>query len=237
MRVAICDDDLGQVKMLVAYLEQYRARYPEMRLSTYSSGEALMKAFHHGAQFDILFLDIVLGGMNGIQVAEEIRQKDPDTILLFISNYTDFVFNVFVYNAFQYLVKPITHGRFEEEFERAVKTYQLKHAQYLIKWEHTVTSLEIGNILFIEGYHRHIMVHSTHGDTYQAVGKLRDEERRLIPYGFVRSHQGFLINMHFIREIGNKFVYLKNGERVDLSARKRTAVLEQYHQFIARCSV
>ena len=91
---------------------------PESRIEAYATGEELLAS---GKRFDIVFLDIQMEGMNGIEAARSLRERREDTVLVFITGIKDYVFDAFDLYAFQYLLKPIDEGKFAEVLERPMR--------------------------------------------------------------------------------------------------------------------
>lgn len=115
MRIAVCDDE-KEVQMLLS--SKIERLYPEVSVVCYGSGEELLLAEE---VFDILLLDIQMAGRNGMETAVELRKKNRDTILIFITALEEYVFQAFDVGAFHYLVKPFTDEKFEAVLAAAVE--------------------------------------------------------------------------------------------------------------------
>ena len=120
MDIAVVDDEKAIREHICGLVEE---RQPESRIEAYATGEELLAS---GKRFDIVFLDIQMEGMNGIEAARSLREKNAnlgveDTVLVFITGIRDYVFDAFDLYAFQYLLKPIDEGKFAEVLERAVR--------------------------------------------------------------------------------------------------------------------
>jgi len=236
MLAAICDDEAYQRTKLAGYLEPFRSENPNLQIVEFSCGEDLLAAIHGGQVFDFVFLDIRMKEIDGIQTAQEIRRGNQSAILFFITSFTQYVSAAFTVNAFQFLVKPIRQDVFDREFRRAIQKHLLNHQKYVIQNKSRTVALEIPDITYLECSAHHIIVHTT-GNEYVKSGKLNIEEQQLIPYGFVRSHQAFLVNMTHILEILPEDILLKNGAKAMVSARKRAFVLQSYNKFLAGCAL
>ena len=102
INIAICDDDLITLHNTKDLIEEYKIK--EFNIKTYSSGEELLKSKR---EFDIIFLDIDMGGINGIETAKRIRVYDKQVKIIYVTNYTDYTSMAFSVHAFGYLVKPL----------------------------------------------------------------------------------------------------------------------------------
>ncbi|MCL2081945.1 MAG: LytTR family DNA-binding domain-containing protein [Oscillospiraceae bacterium] len=235
MRIAVCDDEKACRDIIVGHIQGIELNGLTMDITEFSSGEELISAFHNGASFDFLFLDIQMGDINGIQAANEIRSKNKNTVIFFISGFTNYVSCAFALNAFQFLIKPIRIDVLDNEFRRALKKYLMERVKYTIELSNSdVVCLEIKDITYVESSDHHIVVHTEKGK-YIKRERLNDTEKFLAPYGFVRTHQSFLVNMAHIFEITQKDIILKNNTCVMVSRRKRQDVICCFNKFMAGC--
>lgn len=231
MNIAICDDDESSVNQIMQLLKPYQGTM-NLSINTYSSGEAFIEKMDEALHNDIVFLDIEKGNISGIEVAQKIREKDSEKIIIFITRHLNYVSDTFRLGAFQFLVKPIDEKAFQCDFERAIKTYKNSHKFYHIRWRDTSYVIECGDIYFIEGYHRHLYVH-TESAKYECIGKLPDEEKKLKLYNFVRCHQGYLVNLSKIRELNKDNVILSNYVEIPISRHYRETLLETFNLYLS----
>lgn len=233
MRIAICDDEKIYRDKIKGYLEDYIKIYPEISIMEFGSGEDLIKVYDSNSTFDFLFLDIEMKDINGVVTAKKIREKDKNVIMFFITSYVNYVSDTFRVGAFQFLIKPTNKKDFKKDFERAIEQYKISHSKYVIKYKGITTTLEIGDILYIEGYNRYLYVFD--GITkHKSVGKLKDEEEKLSVYGFLRCHQGFLVNMAYIKQIDKSSISLKNEDSIPVSKRLRPSLMDAFNKYIIR---
>ncbi|AFS78960.1 sensory transduction protein LytT [Gottschalkia acidurici 9a] len=236
MKVALCDDDKIFRDKIKNHLNTYIEEYPEIEMFEFCCGEDLLNSYNAEHKYDILLLDVELININGLDTAEEIRKLDKNVIIIFISSYTQYVFNVFSLNAFNYLVKPFTLEEFNEVLNKAIKQHRVNYFKYSVKNNESIINLEIKDILYIEGYRRHIKVF-TEDNIYESVGKLKDQEKILKSYNFVTCHQGFLVNMAYIKEISKSDIILTNGSEVPISVRKRADTIKEFNRYLEGHSI
>ena len=184
-------------------------------------------------RFDVIFLDIEMPGLSGLEAGQEIRKIDVDTIIIFLTSHDQFVFQSFKIEAFDYLIKPIDIHAANDALARATKKYQSQHFIVSVKWKNEEYRLEVNDIVYINGYGRHVIFH-TKKDEFEIVGKLSDYETMLAPYGFVRSHMNDIINMKYIESIGEKTIETTTGHKILMSARKKQKCLKSFNEYLAR---
>jgi len=238
VHIAICDDDQRERETITQYVLGYKDKYPKIhyQVSVFSSGEELLAVYRDGTKFDILFLDIQMKDIDGIQAAQEIRETNKHAIIFFITGFTQYISAAFTLNAFQFIVKPVNRDIFYREFHRAMNKHFVERKKYVIESDSKTIVQEIKDVFYLESLDHYVFVH-TEQNKYMKRGKLNDEEKALVPYGFIRTHHKYLVNMSFISEITHDHVVLTNGNRLNLSTRKRPEVMSCFNNYLAGISL
>lgn len=232
MKICICDDDSFFVREIRDKLLAFPFDADSIDVSDFSCAEKLLECYKSGCVFDILFINTELKSINGIEAAEIIRALSPRTIIIFVSALTDYIFDTFRIEALLFLGKPLDDNTFSEVFGRALKKYREVNASIVLKWESTRNKIEIDKISYVEGYRRHLTVHTANG-VFEAVGKMSEIQEILSPHGFVRIHQGFIVNMNYIKSFDVNEIELTDGSRVPVSVRKKQEALKIYDSFMS----
>ena len=226
--IAIVDDEeiiREQVKKLI------EKRFTDCKMDTYATGETLLNT---GKYYDIVFLDIQMEGINGIDTAKELRQKFEDIVLIFITGVKEYVFDAFDVGAFHYLVKPVEEEKLFKVYERAVvevaKQRRRKEEPIFIKTRNRNITLEQKDILYVESRGKKVEIH-TGTEIVEAYGAIRELQRQLSD-SFYRCHRGYLINMAFVLEYSNDSILLKNGETVILAKEKYSDFVKIYMRYL-----
>lgn len=233
MKIAICDDEdfaIDEIERLILSFDKCDISYD---ISRFCDGEKLLQSISGKKFFDIIFIDVELNGINGIDIAEKIKIQCSDTIIIFVSNHSSYALDAFRAQALRFLVKPVSKEVFDEVFSKAVKKYLSLTTQIVFKRENERFSTNVNDIIFVEGYHRHIMVHTKDG-AFESVGKLGELFERLQPFGFVQIHQGYIVNMNHIKHFGKNDILLDNGATVSISVRKKQEALNAYDYFMRK---
>lgn len=231
MRIAICDDEPIYHEILLDYLQPYNSLIADLSITVFNCGNALLEAYDSGNKYDLIFMDVEMPGILGVDVAQIIRNIDNSIILIFITAYTKYVKDAFCINAFQCLLKPIMREVFNEEFERALNYCRKMKYKYSITYHDKTTILEVKDIAYIETFHRRLRL-STLSESYEYVGNISNDEKKLAEYGFIRCHQGYLINMRYIYQMENNFFILTNQKKIPISKHLKSEVLFKYNSFI-----
>lgn len=231
MKIAICDDNKAVINSVRNALMQCKDFISQINIDEFYSGESLIDYYSKGAKYDLIFLDIQMEEINGINTAFKIKKIQKDVMLIFLTGHSTYVKEAFSVQAFQYLTKPVKQEEIIKEFKRAVEHYKVNHTKYKIEDKRSTIYVEINNIIYMEVRNHMISINTDKG-VYIMKGKLKDEEVRLQKYDFIRCHQGYIINMDWIQAINEDNVLLKTGCRVPMSRRLRKTVINVFSNYI-----
>lgn len=213
MRIAICDDE-KEIRALLA--EKTAKLYPKADIFLWQSGEELLLAKEKP---DILLLDIQMEGRDGMETARELRRRDKDVIIIFVSALSDFVFQAFDVGAFHYLVKPFDDGKFAEVLRHAVGQLEERERtaangrnvpSLVITTGGTHITVNICDIVYAEVFDRKIVLHTRDADI-EYYGKMKELEEQA-GAEFYRTHRSFLVNFGFVRKYDASTVWLEKGQ-------------------------
>ncbi len=148
MNIAVVDDEEAIREQISGFIKK---RNPGFNISGFATGEGLLAA---GKDFDIIFLDIQMEGMGGIEAARTLRQSGVDAVVIFITGIREYVFEAFDVSAFHYLLKPIEEQKFMEVLGRAAeeagKRKGQREKQIFIRAKNQGYTLNLNSILYIE---------------------------------------------------------------------------------------
>ena len=233
MKICICDDDNNVHNIIKNYIEKHQFSNSYFEFVDVFSAEKLLEKYTNNESFDIIFLDIQMKKISGLDAAAQIKHVNPDTIIIFISSYPNYVFDAFKVEALHFLVKPISELDFENVFMRALHKYKTINTTITLKWQSERYIIKINTIKYVEGYKRHITVYTEEGE-YEAIGKISEILKELEPHGFIRTHQGFIVNMDYIKRFDQTDVVLFDGSKVMISVRKRISALQAFDKYLMK---
>ena len=209
-RLAVCEDDGNIRKELCALCGDILGGWSvEHSVSAFSSAEELERAIADGSCFDLLCLDILMGGQTGLDFARQLRTWDESTSLLFITGSSDFLKEGYSVRPIQYLFKPIKR----EELEEALSTdLRLRHIPdtLSIRTKGGVFSLPLSGLRYIESQDHMVVARLREGPRSYRLS-LSDMERLLPTQLFCRCHKSYLVNMKHISSIDRRGVLLDDG--------------------------
>lgn len=198
INVGICDDETSMRKALRLVLEtKLQLMGEDYRIFEYDSGEAL--AADGGSSWpDILFLDIEMKQLSGMDTARLLRKRDAQTILIFVTAYPDFVFQGYEVHAFHYILKPYDERKIKNVLEQALKELGKSREQFFALEQKSGTlKLPMKKILAFSSDRRKVAVLLDNGERLDFYGKLDEVEKKLPDY-FIRCHNRHLVNLNHV---------------------------------------
>ena len=233
MRIAICDDEKN-IRELIA--NKVVKQYPDAEIIFFQSGEELLLS---DESIDILFLDIQMSGIDGMETARELRKKDKSVILIFVTAVEEYVFQAFDVGAFNYIVKPIDDGKFSDVLHRAVDEWRSQSINekepeeryVLINNSGVHTKVILDEIVYAEVFNRKVVIHKLDGEI-EYYGKMSDLES-LAGDSFFRPHRAYLINLKYVEKYDATTIYLERGT-VLMAKQNYPEFVKKYMKYIQK---
>jgi DNA-binding LytR/AlgR family response regulator len=177
---------------------------------------------------DIIFLDIDMPGINGIQAGRELRERHPDLIIVFVTGFIQYALDGYSVEAFRFLLKDSLQTELIACVRDIQKKLYEKQASVLIRGVEYSRPVQLQDIIYFEGTsQRHSIMHIKHG-TMECLGKLSEYEAHLQHRGFLRIQRSYLVNMFHVNCIKNYHVYLSTGGRLKVSERNYQDIIAKY---------
>lgn len=213
-RIAICDDspaDLDYISLLVnEWAEKSRCT---VSIKTFSSAESFLFYYTDDKNYDILLLDIEMGGINGIQLAKEIRRDNEAVQIVFITGYSDYITEGYDVSALHYLVKPVHKEKLLEVLERAVQKIKKNERILILELPDEMVRIPLYEIRYLEVQQNYVTIHAKNNYTIKKT--LREFELEL-DERFYRAGRSFIINLLYIERVSKTEVYLSDGSVIPL---------------------
>lgn len=229
MNFALCDDNPASLKLLRQLLLDNCARRDwECKTTLYTQANVLLTA--DLSKIQVVFLDIDMPEINGLEVARQLRRKSSDILIVFVTGFIEYAPAGYDVDAFRYLLKsdlskalPRCLGAIWEKLYLSQDSIQIRQLDHSI-W------VQLRDILYFEGTpRRHVFLHTgSSSEPLECIGKLSDYETQLADKGFLRIQKSFLVNAWHINDIRNYMAILDNGKSLKVSTSNYSKVREQY---------
>lgn len=215
IHIAICDDEPHMSDALREMAaEFFRGKNRDIMISQFTSGEQLLRS---QTNIDILFLDIQMEGVNGMETARRLRRRKFQGFLIFTTVLKEMVFESFEVQAFDYLVKPIGEKQFAKTMERLLASMlDAGGTSLLIQRGYESIIIPSGDIVFCEVIDRKVYVHLVSSEIIDFYDRIDHLETKLDD-SFFRCHRSFLIHLKYLKSYKNGTAYMENGKQIPVS--------------------
>lgn len=230
VKITICDDTQDNIASLSAALSAYD---PSFEITSFTDGKALVDDMLDScASPDILFLDIYMPGIDGIQTAQELRARNRDLKIIFISSSREHYLQAYEVFAFNYILKPFDRDRLYAVLGRALDELRKENGYKIrIQYKGVMQSVDCGDILYIESRDKQLMFHLAGGGAAQCYGKLDELISDLPEQSFIRCHQSYLVNISHITEMGEA-CFRVGKAMLSVSRKYLKPAKEQYYAYL-----
>lgn len=209
IKVLVCDDDKGITEkvqqMLTIIQEQYGC---ELDIQTYNDGRL---AIESNEIYDIAIVDIEMPDVDGLSLSENLKKRNPDTIVLILTSFSDYLDSAMRIQVFRYLSKPIDEERFTKNFIEAVSYYKQITKQILVESGDEVLTVKTKDILYIENLKHGSVIATKYGDYKTNKKPLEWYETINQPNCFTFSHKSFLVNLQNVINFDKNTVHFQGA--------------------------
>ena len=216
MKYAICDDQArhaAHLQQLVSCWAEQRGVLMEGKI--YPQASALLFDYEQEKDFDLLLLDIEMPGMNGVELAKQIRAQNTAVQIVFVTGYDEYFSDGFDVSALHYLLKPVSEARLFPVLDRAAANLASRQRSVLLATAEADVKVLLSDILYAEAQNVHVLVH-----TSQEVFRCRMPLSRLMEElddTFLKVHRSYVVNLRHIKKISRTAITLSGGDEVPLS--------------------
>lgn len=228
MRIAICDDNKNEINQIFEVVSQIVNKLEiSAKINLFHSGKDILK---EKMSYDLLLLDIELNDMNGISLAKKIRKYNRNCIIIFISNYNNYLQEGYKVHAERYFIKPLDSLEFEIELKEILKEYIID-TKFIFDLRIANYKILIKDILYIEYYQRKTIIHTLSND-YSTTITIKEWLTILDGCYFSQCHKAFIINLKHIKDISKNNILLENNDELVLTRKFKKTFIDNYHQYL-----
>lgn len=232
MRIAFCDDEEALALTVRDLAEAWERRTgEECRLSVFRSGEEFLFENPESYPYDLILLDIQMEKLDGISLAKQIRERDEQVVLAFLTNCGEYVFAGYEVLAARYLMKPLREEQFFELLDFA-RSRQKKEKRYLIcAVQGETVKVDLDEIMFCEAQKHYVRLRLSGGRELQIKYNFSDLERELSDGGCVPAHRSYLVNLSYVERITRAECILSDGGSVPVSRSRYRELNEAFIRY------
>ena len=212
IKIAFCDDDLSVLKELSILMDRYRVeRNQDITYAAFHSPLELLAEVERGTELDIIFLDVLMPGQNGISTAKEIRKYDTLVKIIYLTSSAEYAVDSYSVGAYFYQLKPIWQESFYRLMDSVLSECRRNEEKSLIlRSKSGITRMDLDKLQYCEVMGRTLLFHRQDGVVLDSAGRLDDLCEQLKDYDcFIRCHRSYLVNLAYVQNISSKAVTSK----------------------------
>ena len=217
MRIALCDDQPDHLEQIHRLVLNWNGKPNDLFVSCFDNGDSLLQA-HRSAPYDIIFLDVIMPLLSGMETAKELRQSDPSVKLVFLTTSAEYAVEAFAVKASNYLLKPLDPKKLYSCLDELSRELHASLRRICVKSPHALHRITVADIEYVESQNKQILFVLAGGSTILSNEPLYAYEEKLtLVDGFFECGRSFIVNIHRIDTFTAKEIRTQSGARISIS--------------------
>ena len=228
--IAVVDDDPKDAGLLKECVENYcKKNNHAAMIDLFQDGLDLIRSTE---SHDIVFLDIQMGKLDGLETARFIRKINKESILIFVTNMAQFAIKGYEVDALDFILKPVSMASIEYVMDKAVKRLDGSGSktQFSLKTSDGTVSLSANDITYVEVFDHNLVYHTTKSE-YTVRGRLSDVNEKLSPDRFVMCNRSFIVNLRHVSSVTSDYLLI-GDTRISVSKSHRKELMKRFSSFL-----
>lgn len=229
MKIVVCDDNLNIISEIKEMLNEYSAiKNVTLEISAFDNGKAVLDS---NDNYNIAILDVEMPDMNGIALGEELRKRNKQIVLIYLTAHSQYLDSALNLNAARFFEKPIDKDRFFSGIDNALERIDNTTINFFIRDDKTQVRVTAESIIYIEISHRKTKV-VTEDKTYFTTHTLDYFKDKLVSSIFAQPHKSYIINFNFITAYERGEIVLDSRYKIPISRSKQTEFHKSFVRFM-----
>lgn len=230
IRFAIIDDEIEVANKLTSYIDKYfQINNCQCEVKFFDTASKFLENYHF--DFDAIFMDINMPGVDGMSATKELRRLDKNVKIIFVTSLAQYAIKGYEVNAFDFVVKPVNYYTFAMKLDRLMENYREKEgASIIIKANNSFIKTPISDIKYIEVSDHKLIVHTISND-FETYDTLSNYLNLLKNEPFALCNRCYLVNLKYVNKVNKDAVYIGNN-CIQMSRRKYKEFMNSLNKYL-----
>lgn len=228
IKIALVEDDAQDREQINSYLERY-AQENGCVFKIAEFANAITFLTNYKPVYDFVFMDIQMPHMNGMDAAAKLREADKTVPLIFITNMSNYAVKGYSVNAVDFVLKPVVYYNFAAMLEKVLRIATGREEEVILKATDEMRRIPVRDIIYVE-VAGHKVIYHTDRENIEIWETLKEQESKLIPYGFARCNNYCLVNLKYVDKITGGTVTVK-GEELAITRTKKKEFMKKIVEY------
>ena len=218
LKIAICDDETEHLDRTQDYITQWAEENEvDSKIECFTNGDNLLSILDNKT-FDIIFLDIIMPLLNGLDTAKEIRTRDKAVKIVFLTSSPEFALSSYDVKAYDYILKPIKPIKLREILNQCTADSDLEPNSVTLKTSFGYQKIYYHNIEYIEAQNKKVLIHMRDCSTLQVLQPLKSFEEVLTNnLGFFKCHRSYIVYLQNVDHFNMTELVTKSGVKIPIA--------------------
>lgn len=233
IRLAIVDDEEGLRNKICKYIETVINEDDEVEMSTFCDGESFLEKLNEGIRYDILFLDIQMSGMDGMEVGKKVKEIDSNIAIIFTTSYAEYAAQSYLIEAYQYILKQDLSYRLPVVTRQILNITKKRKTEYrMIRVIGDLKKVYYQNIIYIvkEKGTKYIQYVTSEGNYKERITleQVYDELKSNL---FIMVERSYIVNLKHVCRLSGNIIFLDNGVQIAISRKRLPEVRKKISEY------
>ncbi len=232
MKIAIVEDESYEQEIIAKYIGEWaEARKEPVEFACFDSSESFLFSWEDVKDYQLLVLDIEMGEINGLELAQKVRSQDKDIPIIFITGYDEYMQYGYDVSALHYLIKPVNKERLLQALNRLAERGTKEVKCLILNAENQVRRIRVNSILYVEAAGHGSIMHTV-DEVILLKESFGEIERQVLSIGeMMKCHRAYLVNLGFVSVVQNSNLILDNGETLPIARNRKKNVQQEFLRY------